>query len=77
MSTRSDYATQWEDYRRRVRWFLAEWLGGFAVICVLGLLLNKLGLLGFVLPVLAVTWFLFSTMVNSLRESSVWPLQDQ
>ncbi|UHQ21871.1 hypothetical protein LVB77_14475 [Lysobacter sp. 5GHs7-4] len=38
----SSYALAWNDYRRRVRWFLGVWLGGFVIAAAVGMVLDHL-----------------------------------
>jgi hypothetical protein len=44
MSTRSEFVSAWEDYRRRRRWAYGTWLGGSLVACSLAVLFEKLSL---------------------------------
>lgn len=58
MSGNSDFALAWNDYHRRRRWFFGVWLGGFAILVTLDMLLSKLPLRGLVFDVLGPIWMI-------------------
>jgi len=58
MSNAFDFATAWEDYRRRRRWFYGVWLGGFLVIALLLSILSKLRLDNLAFYILGPGWII-------------------
>lgn len=67
MTTASDFASAWADYKRRRRWLFGVWLGGFFLIAALGRLLSASGLGGgAVFGLLAPLW-LFSFLLVTVR----------
>jgi len=51
-----EYAYSWEDYKRRVRWWFAAWIGGFALLVVCATALNWISLAPLALGVLGPAW---------------------
>lgn len=56
--TNHTYTQSWQDYRRRIRWFLIAWLGGFVAIAVLAWMIAAIGIQtpGWAFPSLAAAW---------------------
>jgi 4-amino-4-deoxy-L-arabinose transferase-like glycosyltransferase len=63
MNHTSRFASTWNDYRRRRRWFFGVWLGGFIIVASLAAFLAKLSLGDLAFAVLAPAWGLAFVVV--------------
>ncbi len=68
MNEESHFAPAWQDYRRRRRWFLGIWFGGFLVVALLASLLSKLSLDDLAFYVLGPVWMV-GFVIAALRLS--------
>jgi hypothetical protein len=62
------FASSWNDYRRRRRWFFGNWIGGFFVIAVLAGIGSSLSLDDLVFYALCPAWLL-GFAITSVRLS--------